>query len=341
MPSLFSIVQYAPAPLSGERINIGVVVCDSNVVQVRFIENWRRVQCFSGDNIDFLKKFVAEAHREIPSRLDPLLSDFDLLRAEFSKLFCGWINSIQFTEPRGSLKDADQLIEDVYQRFIFELSFCKTKRGREFEECDRLDIMPEQLITDEELNSCGCPKVEHADFHRCKVISREDLDSYQYSQMKHDEIYHHDIFVLNIAQRMTHVALHLVKYLTPLSSFPVSAPENKKAFIDSFIMVVSASNLLGILLSKLFDNNEKTRFNETFISEYIRILSNLAKACEAVDHQEDFPIRAIWAESIKKMFFLLIHEASSRNISLIEEASSRLASIEKVYPLNNILKGKE
>ena len=174
-----------------------------------------------------------------------------------------------------------------------------------------------------------------------KLISTEGLNTYQRLQMKHDEIYHHEIIVLGVSRRMNHVALHLIKYLGSLSSLPVSASENRRAFIDAFIMVVSASNLLGISLARELAIDEPNNINGSFIDDYIQLLAELAKACEATDHQEDYPIRATWNKNIRKFFFLLVREARSRNISLLEEASHRLASVEKKHSLDEILQEKE
>ena len=201
--------------------------------------------------------------------------------------------------------------------------------------------MSEQLIATKELSSCHSLQRRHDNVCLCKAVFAEELDAYQYLQMKHDEIYHREIFVLSISQRMNHVALHLVKYLASLFSFPVSAAENRKAFIDSFIMVVSASNLLGLSLSKHLVIHEENNFDEDFIKEYIKLLSNLAKACEAADHQEDYPIRASWNKNIQDFFSLLVCEANLRNVSLLEEAITRLTSVEKAHPLNDIFWKKE
>lgn len=187
------------------------------------------------------------------------------------------------------------------------------------------------------LNSEG--KISHRPMLQ-QLISTEELNSYQRLQMKHDEIYHYEILALGVSRRMNHVALHLIKYLGSLSSLPVSAAENKRAFIDAFIMVVSASNLLGISLAKDLIIDEVNSINRTFIDEYIQLLAELAKACEATDHQEDYPIRATWNKNIRKFFSLLVSEANSRDISLLKEASKRLASVESKHSLNEILQEK-
>jgi hypothetical protein len=173
------------------------------------------------------------------------------------------------------------------------------------------------------------------------LISTEKLNTYQSLQLKHDEVYHHEIFVLGISRRMNHVALHLIKYLAPLSSLPISAPENKKAFIDAFIMVVSASNLLGISLANNLVINEFTNSSQDFINTYIQLLAELSKACEATDHQEDYPIRATWNKNIRKFFILIIREADFRSISILEEATHRLNSVKRKHSLDHIFQEKE
>lgn len=171
-----------------------------------------------------------------------------------------------------------------------------------------------------------------------KLISTEELNAYQRLQMRHDEIYHQEIVALGVARRMNHITLHLVKYLGILASTPVLAEENKRAFIDSFIMIVSASNLLEISLVKHLDCDKINHIESNFIDEYIEIISQLAKACEATDHQEDYPIRSTWNKNISRFFLLLVHEAQSRNISILEESSRRLASVEMKHSLHYILR---
>ena len=174
-----------------------------------------------------------------------------------------------------------------------------------------------------------------------QLVRAEGLNAYQRLQLKHDAVYHSEILMLGVSRRMNHIALHLIKYLGSLSSLPDSAPENRRAFIDAFIMVVSASNLLGIHLVKNLVIDETNDIDSPFIDEYIQLLAQLAKACEATDHQEDYPIRATWNKNIRKFFSLLVREATLRNISLLEEASRRLASVEMKHGLDDILQGRE
>lgn len=197
--------------------------------------------------------------------------------------------------------------------------------------------MSDKLMPIKGVNTCHYSKMEHDKFYSTENISDEGLNAYQRRQINHDYVYHHEICVLDISRRMNHVTLHLAKYLNPLSSLPISEPENNKAFIDSFIMIVSASTLLNISLVEELRIEEENR--RSFIENYIQLLSSLAKACEATDHQEDYPIRVVWNKTIRKFFRLLVHEATSRNISLLTEANRRLDCVESNHPLNNILQG--
>lgn len=172
-------------------------------------------------------------------------------------------------------------------------------------------------------------------------FSIEELNAYQRLQMKHDEIYHHDIVVLGVHRRMNHITLHLAKYLSSLLCLPTTNPNNRRVFIDSFIMVVSAGNLLGISFVKEFEIQYENSINEPFINQYSQLLSELAKACEATDHQEDYPIRTTWNKTIRKFFILLVNEAIVRNISILDEASKRLYVIEQKHPLNCIFREVE
>jgi hypothetical protein len=171
-------------------------------------------------------------------------------------------------------------------------------------------------------------------------INASQIDSYQLLQMKHDEIYHPDILSLGVPRRMNHITLHLVKYLGALCSSSVPLLEKKRAFMDSFIMVVSASNLLGISLSKCLDGRTFEGFSNDFIGSYINMLSKLAKACEATDHQEDYPIRAVWNESVKEIFWLLICESENYEVNLLDDCYQRLRSVECNHPLHHILREK-
>lgn len=117
MSAKYSVVQYVPDPVAGERINVGVITWDAQTLHARFLENWSRARQFGGENTEFLKDF-AEKIRE--------LADSDIhapLRSEngpayIEKIIQNWHESIQFTDPRGSLEDAPALLESIAARVL-------------------------------------------------------------------------------------------------------------------------------------------------------------------------------------------------------------------------------
>src|SRR5579859_2945783 len=48
MPSFYSLIQYAPNPVSGEAVNFGIVTFGEGGVRCRFVQDWRRVRNFAG-----------------------------------------------------------------------------------------------------------------------------------------------------------------------------------------------------------------------------------------------------------------------------------------------------
>jgi hypothetical protein len=120
MASRYSIVQYVPNPIADERINIGVVAFDDNDVRVQFVNNWGRVQAFGGEDIHFLRDFAKRMNFAASEGLlfpgdEP---DGTPKHERLKKIAQGWINSIQFTEPRGSLENVESLLEDIAQTYL-------------------------------------------------------------------------------------------------------------------------------------------------------------------------------------------------------------------------------
>jgi len=122
MPSLYSIVRYVPDPIADERINIGVIVVGEGVVRTRFIEHWRRIQQFGGEDIGFLHDFVHDLGKitttwQLESD-DKQNWSIDTL----TKLSACWINSIQLSTPRASLRAPDELLREISDVFLRERS---------------------------------------------------------------------------------------------------------------------------------------------------------------------------------------------------------------------------
>ncbi|MDB9511888.1 DUF3037 domain-containing protein [Kamptonema animale CS-326] len=131
MASRYSIVQYVPNPIADERINIGVVAFDDHHVRVQFLNNWSRVQTFGREDIHFLRDFAKQMNKAAgEGLLFPGDRPDDTPKHErLTKIARDWINSIQFTEPRGSLENVDSLLEDIAQTYLVNLVSEKEPRG--------------------------------------------------------------------------------------------------------------------------------------------------------------------------------------------------------------------
>jgi hypothetical protein len=122
MASWYSIIQYVPDPIADERINVGVLVFDDNLARVQFLQDWKRVKDFGGGDIGFLRDFEKEMNKAVAEGLlFPGDRPNDKPRVErVQKVAQGWMNSIQFTEPHGSLKPIDKLFQDVVKKYLIE-----------------------------------------------------------------------------------------------------------------------------------------------------------------------------------------------------------------------------
>lgn len=149
---------------------------------------------------------------------------------------------------------------------------------------------------------------------------------YQIRQLEHDKNYHADIFALTLPKRMTHITLHLAKYAYEIAKIAESN-DVSKSFVDAFIMVVSASNLLKIELADLeidsYSNDEPV-----FLDEYLKNLKTLSKACESYDHFEKYSYHDKWNEAVRNLYLSFIIQSSVMNIDIVDEANKRLDEVD-------------
>ena len=122
MPSRYSVIQYVPDPIADERINVGVLVFDDEKVATVFLKSWDRVRCFAMEDIEFLRSFqdrmmrITSVGLLFPGDVDNGQPKHERLQ----RVATSWINSIQFTEPCGSLASVEQLLEDLPSQFLKE-----------------------------------------------------------------------------------------------------------------------------------------------------------------------------------------------------------------------------
>jgi hypothetical protein len=135
MTSYFSQIQYVPDPITGERVNIGIVVIDSNGCQFQFVQDWRRPSQFGGEDVGFLREFAEEASRDgsgwfVAAGAAPSES--------LSHALSRWHNKIQFSPPMPSIKNRNDLINELAPRILHLSAEIETEdaarhkgRGRE------------------------------------------------------------------------------------------------------------------------------------------------------------------------------------------------------------------
>lgn len=126
MSSRYSIIQYVPNPIADERINIGIVAFNDQLVRTKFVQSWKRVRCFaiSDGDLDYLQEFKNKINKL--ASLGLLFADSTEDKSQnlerLNKISRSWGNSVQFTEPRGSLEDPDTLLKDIFQDLLIEPS---------------------------------------------------------------------------------------------------------------------------------------------------------------------------------------------------------------------------
>lgn len=121
MASHFVVVQYVPDPTAGERVNVGAIAYSDEAVRVQFLGDWRRIKGFGGEDIGFLRDFAHDVQRAVALQATGALPPGGRLdRDAIGQMATRWQNSIQFTEPRASLKEPEALLREVVQRFLSE-----------------------------------------------------------------------------------------------------------------------------------------------------------------------------------------------------------------------------
>jgi len=175
----------------------------------------------------------------------------------------------------------------------------------------------------------------------------------QWAQLRHDQTYHRDIAVLPVAERMKHFALHMAKYVGHIAEAAESGDDKLllRTLVDAFIIGIAAANTLQLDLGRVLAGRWESAPNDLrslgihvarelhrSAADIVWLLRKvgqytgcLAKACESLDHIEEYPFRSTMQDSICRLFEVIVAEASLRNLDLSEKAALRLASIERTH----------
>lgn len=182
------------------------------------------------------------------------------------------------------------------------------------------------------------------------------LEEMQWKQLRHDEFYHKDIWLLTVQQRITHMVLHLSKYSSKL--MVAALEENKdllqKTTIDALIIVFSSANIFNKLLcdialeeshckkddidalAQTLLDQESTKLYSKSVSLSAKVLSETGRMCkvvESLDHLESVSFRDEIIEALSTLFLNLL--ALSKSVGVLDIAGlvgERLYSVEQKNP---------
>jgi hypothetical protein len=122
MVTKYSVVRYLPNPLSGERINMGVIAWGEGQIAAQFIKDWRRARAFGREDISFLKDFVEPTGASARGQQQLLAFGSNPIDAkQFDQLVNDWGNSIRFSELRTSLRSPEEVIRAISSIYFPEL----------------------------------------------------------------------------------------------------------------------------------------------------------------------------------------------------------------------------
>lgn len=171
----------------------------------------------------------------------------------------------------------------------------------------------------------------------------------QLDQLRHDELYHKDVVIMPLGERVKHMALHVAKYTGSLADALEAddAARIERVLTDAFVITLATANTLNQHLGRdlgleasgdaslaelgaaaLRQLARPDREPFWLLRMFARHGGALAKACESLDHLEDYPFRNAMRESNLNLFRLVIAEAVARRIDLDDRYRARLRQVE-------------
>lgn len=160
-----------------------------------------------------------------------------------------------------------------------------------------------------------------------------DLFALQVEQFAHDEQYHREIARLPVGDRLKHMALHFAKYVgyisTALAADVANRREMAPVVIDTFIIGLSTANIINLRLDEAlgeYDLLRRSSQNEFFF-EFAKLAGEFAKACETLDHVEDYPSRREMQRIAPLIAQACIHYANASGLDLVNEVRVRLKAV--------------
>ena len=150
-----------------------------------------------------------------------------------------------------------------------------------------------------------------------------DLREQQRIQYQHDLSNHLDILSLPRVDRLKHYGLHFAKYAGRLARGNAEIKTVQETLVDSFLVALSAANVLNQALPQIDFSISRTCLDTTF-TDYS---GRFADACEKIDHLEEFRDTALQA-NLKILEWVIdrSHQHEIDLLSLVETRRQQLAS---------------
>ena len=173
----------------------------------------------------------------------------------------------------------------------------------------------------------------------------------QLEQLQHDESYHREICRLTVHDRLNHMALHFAKYTGKIATLfeDEDAEQLARVVTDIFIISLSSANTLnlklsdqinecldighddlitlGCILARRSDISSLDR--RWLLLTMAKLTGQMAKACESIDHLEEYSFREKIIESVVGICKTVLIVASFTNLDLIVETRTRLAFVKE------------
>lgn len=108
--SYYTVVQYVPRPVAGERVNLGLIAYAGDKVVYAFRDDFNRARVFGAEDVTYLKEVV----EELKGAIDAGEADAGVVE----RLVHEWNGSVQFTAPRASLRDPEELLGEIQPLFL-------------------------------------------------------------------------------------------------------------------------------------------------------------------------------------------------------------------------------
>jgi hypothetical protein len=106
MATYYTIIQYVPDPVVGERVNVGVAAYGKRGIRIKFLTDWRRVNRFCGKDAP------------VPDRIKALFRGIN--PKQLPEMIRTWNSAIQLTQPSVSLRTLTGTIEMAAKRFLVQ-----------------------------------------------------------------------------------------------------------------------------------------------------------------------------------------------------------------------------